>query len=82
MEAPDCVDCSKGFHETKGKSKPWCFLTLQVSDLLQENEQINELEQKHEDVCIEERTPEEQMAKAVVLEEQIKHLRDEQELLW
>ncbi|PKK18330.1 coiled-coil domain containing 30 [Columba livia] len=52
-----------------------------VSDLLQENEQINELERKHEDVCIEERTPEEQMARAVVLEEQIKHLRDEQELL-
>ncbi|OPJ86321.1 coiled-coil domain-containing protein 30 isoform A [Patagioenas fasciata monilis] len=56
-------------------------LGSQVSDLLQENEQINEPEQKHEDVRIEERTCEEQMAKAMGLEEQIKHLRDEQELL-
>ncbi|XP_065711143.2 coiled-coil domain-containing protein 30 isoform X1 [Patagioenas fasciata] len=56
-------------------------LGSQVSDLLQENEQINEPEQKHEDVRVEERTCEEQMAKAMGLEEQIKHLRDEQELL-
>ncbi|XP_042650337.1 coiled-coil domain-containing protein 30 isoform X4 [Tyto alba] len=53
----------------------------QVSGLLQEREQINKLEQKCEDSCTDEKTYEEQMAKVVFLEEQIKNLRDEQELL-
>ncbi|KAM6046159.1 coiled-coil domain-containing protein 30 [Theristicus caerulescens] len=52
-----------------------------VSELLQESEQINKLEQKHEDLCTDERMYGEQMAKVVFLEEQIKNLRDEQELL-
>ncbi|XP_052647852.1 coiled-coil domain-containing protein 30 isoform X5 [Harpia harpyja] len=52
-----------------------------VSELLQEREQINKLEQKREDLCTDEKTCEEQMAKVVFLEEQIKNLRDEQELL-
>ncbi|XP_075376680.1 coiled-coil domain-containing protein 30 isoform X2 [Mycteria americana] len=52
-----------------------------VSELLQEREQINKLEQKHGDLCTDERMYEEQMAKVVFLEEQIKNLRDEQELL-
>ncbi|XP_072739987.1 coiled-coil domain-containing protein 30 isoform X4 [Ciconia boyciana] len=56
-------------------------LGSQVSELLQEREQINKLEQKHGDLCTDERIYEEQMAKVVFLEEQIKNLRDEQELL-
>ncbi|XP_049654176.1 coiled-coil domain-containing protein 30 isoform X4 [Accipiter gentilis] len=52
-----------------------------VSELLQEREQINKLELKHEDICTDEKTCEEQMAKVVFLEEQIKILRDEQELI-
>ncbi|KAM6241190.1 coiled-coil domain-containing protein 30 isoform 2-T2 [Porphyrio hochstetteri] len=56
-------------------------LDSQVSELLQEREQVTTLEQKHEDVSTDEETDEEQMAKVVFLEEQIKNLRDEQELL-
>ncbi|XP_064326427.1 coiled-coil domain-containing protein 30 isoform X4 [Phalacrocorax carbo] len=56
-------------------------LGSQVSELLQEREQINKLEQKREELCTDERMYEEQMAKVVFLEEQIKNLRDEQELL-
>ncbi|XP_068271177.1 coiled-coil domain-containing protein 30-like [Nyctibius grandis] len=56
-------------------------LGSQVSELLQEREQINKLKQKREDLCTDEKTYEEQMAKVVFLEEQIKNLRDEQELL-
>ncbi|XP_075288154.1 coiled-coil domain-containing protein 30-like [Opisthocomus hoazin] len=52
-----------------------------VSELLQEREQIHKLEQKHEGLCTDEKTYEEQMAKVGFLEEQIKNLRDEQELL-
>ncbi|XP_056188089.1 coiled-coil domain-containing protein 30 isoform X2 [Falco biarmicus] len=52
-----------------------------ASELLQEREQINKLEQQHEDLCTDEKIYEEQMAKVVFLEEQIKNLRDEQELL-
>ncbi|XP_074704017.1 coiled-coil domain-containing protein 30 isoform X3 [Strix aluco] len=52
-----------------------------VSELLREKEQINKVEQKHEDLCTDEKTYEEQMAKVVILEEQVKNLRDEQELL-
>ncbi|GAB0198669.1 coiled-coil domain-containing protein 30 [Grus japonensis] len=56
-------------------------LGSQVSELLEEREKINKLEQKLEDLCTDEQTYEEQMAKVVFLEEQIKNLRDEQELL-
>ncbi|XP_054078760.1 coiled-coil domain-containing protein 30 isoform X2 [Rissa tridactyla] len=56
-------------------------LGSQVSEHLQEREQIYKLEQEHEDLCTDEKTYEEQMAKVVLLEEQIKNLRDEQELL-
>ncbi|XP_035759632.1 coiled-coil domain-containing protein 30 isoform X4 [Egretta garzetta] len=56
-------------------------LGSQVSELLQERERINKLEQKPEDLCSDERMYEEQMAKVVFLEEQIKNLRNEQELL-
>ncbi|XP_074017532.1 coiled-coil domain-containing protein 30 [Numenius arquata] len=56
-------------------------LGSQVSEHLQDREQINKLEQKREDLCADEKTYEEQMAKVVFLEEQIKNLRDEQELL-
>ncbi|KAM6371542.1 coiled-coil domain-containing protein 30 [Pluvialis apricaria] len=52
-----------------------------VSEHLQERERIDKLEQKHGDLCTDEKTYEEQMAKVVFLEEQIKNLRDEQELL-
>ncbi|XP_064326425.1 coiled-coil domain-containing protein 30 isoform X2 [Phalacrocorax carbo] len=57
------------------------LLDTEVSELLQEREQINKLEQKREELCTDERMYEEQMAKVVFLEEQIKNLRDEQELL-
>ncbi|XP_026718469.1 coiled-coil domain-containing protein 30 isoform X4 [Athene cunicularia] len=56
-------------------------LSSQVSELLQEKEQINKVEQKHEDLCTDEKTYEEQMTKIVILEEQVKNLRDEQEVL-
>ncbi|XP_028942747.1 trichohyalin-like, partial [Antrostomus carolinensis] len=52
-----------------------------VSELLQEREQIKKREQKHEDLRTDEKTYEEQRAKIVFLEEHIKNLRDEQELL-
>ncbi|XP_009947057.1 PREDICTED: coiled-coil domain-containing protein 30, partial [Leptosomus discolor] len=57
------------------------LLDTEVSELLQEREQINKLVQKHEDLCTDEKTHEEQMAKVLFLEEQIKNLRNEQELL-
>ncbi|XP_075292929.1 coiled-coil domain-containing protein 30-like [Opisthocomus hoazin] len=57
------------------------LLDAEVSELLQEREQIHKLEQKHEGLCTDEKTYEEQMAKVGFLEEQIKNLRDEQELL-
>ncbi|KAM6402778.1 coiled-coil domain-containing protein 30 [Rhynochetos jubatus] len=56
-------------------------LGSQVSEVLQEREQINRLGQKHQDLCTDEKKYEEPMAKVVFLEEQIKNLRDEQELL-
>lgn len=60
----------------------WCFLTLQVSELVRENEQVNKLQQQREDVSMDGRAYEEQMAKVVFLEEQIRNLTDEQEQLW
>ncbi|XP_009887771.1 PREDICTED: coiled-coil domain-containing protein 30, partial [Charadrius vociferus] len=57
------------------------LLDTEVSEHLQERERINKLEQKHEDPCTDDKTYEEQMAKVVFLEEQLKNLRDEQELL-
>ncbi|XP_009978642.1 PREDICTED: trichohyalin-like, partial [Tauraco erythrolophus] len=57
------------------------LVDTEVSELLQERDQINKLEQKHEDLCTDEKTYKEQKAKVVLLEEQIKNLRDEQELL-
>ncbi|XP_010294900.1 PREDICTED: coiled-coil domain-containing protein 30-like, partial [Phaethon lepturus] len=56
------------------------LLDTEVSELLQEREQINKLEHT-EDLCTGEKTYEEQKTKVVFLEEQIKNLRDEQELL-
>lgn len=63
------------------KMKVMVFLTLQASELVQESEQINKPEQQHEDLCTDEKTHEEQMAKVVFLEEQIQNLTDEQELV-
>ncbi|KAM6312939.1 LOW QUALITY PROTEIN: coiled-coil domain-containing protein 30 [Podargus strigoides] len=55
------------------------LLDTEVSQL--PREQITKLEQNHEDLCTDEKMYEEQVAKVVFLEEQIKNLRDEQELL-
>ncbi|KAM9370165.1 coiled-coil domain-containing protein 30 [Phaethornis superciliosus] len=52
-----------------------------VPELLPEREQIKKPGQTHEDLCTDEKMYEEQMAKVVFLEEQIRNLRDEQELL-
>ncbi|XP_038015479.1 coiled-coil domain-containing protein 30 isoform X1 [Motacilla alba alba] len=53
----------------------------EASEVLQEREQSPKVEQKQEDPCADAKTYEEQMAKVVFLEEQIKNLREEQELL-
>ncbi|KAM6108882.1 LOW QUALITY PROTEIN: coiled-coil domain-containing protein 30 [Pterocles gutturalis] len=63
------------------KLKDNALLDTEVSELLQEREQMNKLEQKHDDPCADVETYAEQMADVVFLEEQIKSLRDEQELL-
>lgn len=70
------------FPSEQRKSKLWCFLTLQASKILQDREQSPKVEQKQEDPCADTKIYEEQMAKVVFLEEQIKNLREEQEVLW
>ncbi|XP_071623103.1 coiled-coil domain-containing protein 30 isoform X2 [Heliangelus exortis] len=52
-----------------------------LSELLPEREEMNKPEQAPEDLWTDEKMDEEQMAKVVFLEEQIRNLRDEQELL-
>ncbi|POI29076.1 hypothetical protein CIB84_007174, partial [Bambusicola thoracicus] len=52
-----------------------------VSELVQENEQVNKLKQQGEGVSMDGKAYEEQMAKVVFLEEQIRNLTDEQEQL-
>ncbi|OXB60729.1 hypothetical protein ASZ78_006092 [Callipepla squamata] len=56
-------------------------LDTEVSELVQENEQVNKLKQQQEDVCTDGKAYEEQVAKVVFLEEQIRNLTDEQEQL-
>lgn len=50
--------------------------------MLQDREQSPKVVQKQEDPRADAKTYEEQMAEVVFLEEQIKNLREEQELLW
>lgn len=82
LESPDCPGWLPRFPSEQRKSKSWCFLTLQASEALQDREQSPKVEQKQEDPCADAKTYEEQMAKVVFLEEQIKNLREEQEVLW
>ncbi|XP_031463820.1 coiled-coil domain-containing protein 30 [Phasianus colchicus] len=57
------------------------LLETEVSELVRENEQVNKLQQQREDVSMDGKAYEEQMAKVVFLEEQIRNLTDEQEQL-
>lgn len=82
LESPDCPVWPQRFQSEQRKSKSWCFLTLQASEVLQDREQSPKVEQKQEDPRADAKIYEEQMAKVVFLEEQIKNLREEQELLW
>ncbi|XP_064253542.1 coiled-coil domain-containing protein 30 isoform X5 [Passer domesticus] len=61
--------------------KDSAVLDPEASEVLQDREQRPKVEQKQEDPCAEAKTYEEQMAKVVFLEEQIKNLREEQERL-
>ncbi|XP_068890746.1 coiled-coil domain-containing protein 30 isoform X2 [Aphelocoma coerulescens] len=72
----DLVDVS---HEKLHKDS--ALLDPEASEILQDREQSPKVEQKQEDPCADAKTYEEQMAKVVFLEEQIKNLREEQELL-
>ncbi|XP_015738111.1 coiled-coil domain-containing protein 30 isoform X3 [Coturnix japonica] len=57
------------------------LLDTEVSELVRENEQVNKLKQQWEDASMDGKAYEEQMAKVVFLEEQIRSLTDEQEQL-
>ncbi|XP_066190612.1 coiled-coil domain-containing protein 30 [Sylvia atricapilla] len=57
------------------------FLDPEASKIPQDREQSSKVEQKQEDPCADAKIYEEQMAKVVFLEEEIKNLREEQELL-
>uniref|UniRef100_A0A8C0UR89 Coiled-coil domain containing 30 n=1 Tax=Cyanistes caeruleus TaxID=156563 RepID=A0A8C0UR89_CYACU len=59
-------------------NKDSALLDPEASEILQDSPKV---EQKQEDPCADAKTYEEQMAKVVFLEEQIKNLREEQELL-
>ncbi|XP_074414926.1 coiled-coil domain-containing protein 30 isoform X1 [Zonotrichia albicollis] len=72
----DPVDVS---HEKPHKDS--ALLIPEASEVLQDRGQSPRVEQKQEDPCAEAKTYEEQMAKVVFLEEQIKNLREEQEVL-
>uniref|UniRef100_A0A8C5NKC9 Coiled-coil domain-containing protein 30 n=1 Tax=Junco hyemalis TaxID=40217 RepID=A0A8C5NKC9_JUNHY len=72
----DLVDVS---HEKPHKDS--ALLIPEASEVLQDRGQSPKVEQKQEDPCAEAKTYEEQMAKVVFLEEQIKNLREEQEVL-
>ncbi|CAN8198565.1 unnamed protein product [Coccothraustes coccothraustes] len=72
----DLVDVS---HEKPHKDS--ALLDPEASEVLQDREQSPKVEQKQEDPCADAKTYEEQMAKVVFLEEQIKNLREEQEVL-
>lgn len=80
-----CMRVLRGEELQNGEAKEnewWCFLTLQVSELVRENEQVDKLQQQREDVSMDGKEYEEQVAKVVFLEEQIRNLTDEQEQLW
>lgn len=81
MESSGCLTLLERVPRDQRESQ-WCFLTSQVSELLQEGERPDKLEQKHADRSPDEQAHQEQMATVVVLEEQIQNLRDDQELLW
>ncbi|XP_050838532.1 coiled-coil domain-containing protein 30 isoform X1 [Serinus canaria] len=72
----DLVDVS---HEKPHKDS--ALLDPEASEVLQDREQSPKVEQKQEDPCADAKSYEEQMAKVVFLEEQIKNLREEQEVL-
>ncbi|XP_072210490.1 coiled-coil domain-containing protein 30 isoform X2 [Excalfactoria chinensis] len=57
------------------------LLGTEVSEFVRENDQVNKLKQQWEDVSMDGKAYEEQMAKVVFLEEQIRSLTDEQEQL-
>ncbi|XP_052547443.1 coiled-coil domain-containing protein 30 [Tympanuchus pallidicinctus] len=57
------------------------LLDTEVSELVRENEQVDKLQQQREDVSMDGKEYEEQVAKVVFLEEQIRNLTDEQEQL-
>ncbi|XP_072773420.1 coiled-coil domain-containing protein 30 isoform X5 [Taeniopygia guttata] len=61
--------------------KDSALLAPEASEVRQDREQSPKVEQKQEDPRADAKTYEEQMAKVVFLEEQIKNLREEQELL-
>ncbi|XP_041275477.1 coiled-coil domain-containing protein 30 [Onychostruthus taczanowskii] len=61
--------------------KDSALLDPEASEVLQDREQSPKVEQKQEDPCADAKTYEDQMAKVVFLEEQIKNLREEQERL-
>ncbi|XP_015504009.2 coiled-coil domain-containing protein 30 [Parus major] len=69
----DLVDVSQ-----EKLNKDSALLDPEASEILQDSPKV---EQKQEDPCADAKTYEEQMAKVVFLEEQIKNLREEQELL-
>ncbi|XP_050178126.1 coiled-coil domain-containing protein 30 isoform X2 [Myiozetetes cayanensis] len=71
----DLMDVS---HE---KHKDSALLDPEASEILQDREQSHRVEQTQEDPHGDAKTYEEQMAKVVFLEEQVKSLREEQELL-
>ncbi|XP_066059028.1 coiled-coil domain-containing protein 30 isoform X2 [Chamaea fasciata] len=72
----DLVDVS---HEKLPKDS--ALQDPEASKILQEREQSPKVKQKQEDPCADAKIYEEQMAKVVFLEELIKNLREEQELL-
>ncbi|RMB89725.1 hypothetical protein DUI87_33922 [Hirundo rustica rustica] len=72
----DLVDVS---HEKLPKDS--ALLDPEASKILQDREQSPKVEQKQEDPHADAKIYEEQMAKVVFLEEQVKNLREEQELL-
>uniref|UniRef100_A0A8C3R3V1 Coiled-coil domain containing 30 n=1 Tax=Cyanoderma ruficeps TaxID=181631 RepID=A0A8C3R3V1_9PASS len=72
----DLVDV---FHEKLHKDS--ALPGPEASKILQDREQCPKVKQKQEDPCADAKICEEQMAKVVFLEEQIKNLREEQELL-
>ncbi|XP_027558724.1 coiled-coil domain-containing protein 30 [Neopelma chrysocephalum] len=91
LELPSHSNTSPGLQRTSAsrdlvavsheKHKDSALLDPEASEILQDREQSHRVEQTQEDPHGDAKTYEEQMAKVVFLEEQIKSLREEQELL-